>query len=74
MHNTIKKFNKFSGSSHFNMVSSGEPAAKEAKKVCKVKFADSWTKSFPIGRVNDNLCVLLHTMKEISFLLTYGNK
>ena len=36
------------------MASSGEPAAKKAKKVYKVKFADSWTKSFPIGRVNDN--------------------
>ena len=36
------------------MASSGEPAAKKAKKVYKVKSADSWTKSFPIGRVNDN--------------------
>ena len=54
MHDTIKKFDKLSGSSHFSMASSGEPAAKKAKKVYKVKFADSWTKSFPIGRVNDN--------------------
>ena len=54
MHDTIKKFDKLSGSSHFSMASSGEPAAKKAKKVYKVKFADSLTKSFPIGRVNDN--------------------
>ena len=38
------------------MASSGEPAGKKAKKVYKVKFADSWAKSFPIGRVNDNPC------------------
>ena len=54
VHDTIKKIDKFSGSSHFSMASSGEPAAKKAKKVYKVKFADSLTKSFPIGRVNDN--------------------
>ena len=36
------------------MASSGELAAKKAKKVYKVKFADSWTNSFPIGMVNDN--------------------
>ena len=56
MHDTIKKFDKFSGSSHFSMASSGEPAAKKGKNVYKVKFSDSWTKSFPIGRVNDNPC------------------
>ena len=39
------------------MASSGEPAAKKAKKVYKVKFADSRTKRFPIRRVNDNLHV-----------------
>ena len=49
----IKKSDKFSGNSHFSMASSGEPAAEKAK-VYKVKFADSWTKRFPIGRVNDN--------------------
>ena len=38
------------------MASSGEPAAKKGKNVYKVKFSDSWTKSFPIGRVNDNPC------------------
>ena len=54
VHDTIKKFDKFSGSSHFSMASSGEPAAKKAKKVYKVKFADSLTKRFPIGRGNDN--------------------
>ena len=36
------------------MASSGEPAVERAKKVYKVKFADLRTKSFPIGRVNDN--------------------
>ena len=54
VHDTIKKFDKFRGSSHFSMASSGEPAAKKTKKVYKVKFPDSRTKSFPIGRVNDN--------------------
>ena len=42
VHGMIKKSNKFSGSSHFSMASSGEPVAKKAKKVYKVKFADSW--------------------------------
>ena len=55
VHDKIKKFDKFSGNSHFSMASSGEPAAKKAKKVYKVKFADSRTKRFPIRRVNDNL-------------------
>ena len=41
MHGIIKKSNKFSGSSHFSMASSGEPVVKKAKKVYKVKFADS---------------------------------
>ena len=41
MHGTIKKFDEFSGSLHFSMASSGEPAAKKEKKVYKVKFADS---------------------------------
>ena len=50
----IKKFDKFSGSSHFNMASSGEPAAKKAKKVYKIRFVDLWTKRFLIGRVNGN--------------------
>ena len=36
------------------MASSGEPAAKKAKQVHKVKFADSWTKSFCIGRANED--------------------
>ena len=36
------------------MASSEELAAKKPKKVYKVKFADSWIKRFPIGRVNDN--------------------
>ena len=42
VHGMIKKSNKFSGSSYFSMASSGEPVAKKAKKVYKVKFADSW--------------------------------
>ena len=54
MHDTIKKFQKFSDSSHFSMASSGEIAATKLKKLYRVKFADSWRKSFPIGRVNDN--------------------
>ena len=33
VHDMIKKFDKFSGSSHFSMTSSGEPAATKAKKV-----------------------------------------
>lgn len=45
---------KFSGRSLLNVTSSCEPAAKKGRKVYKVKFADSWTKGFPIGRVNDN--------------------
>ena len=36
------------------MASSGEPAARKAKILYKVKFADSWTKRVPIGRANDN--------------------
>ena len=36
------------------MASSGEPAPKKVKKVYKVNFSDSWTKCFPIGKVNDN--------------------
>ena len=56
VHDTIKKFDKFSGSSHFSMASSREPTAKKGKNMYKVKFADSWTKTFPIGRVNDNPC------------------
>ena len=56
VHDTIQKFDKFSGSSHFSMTSSGEPAAMKGKNMYKVKFADSWTKRFPIGRVNDNPC------------------
>ena len=54
MHDTIKKFQKFSDSSHFSMASSGEIAAKKLKKLYRVKFADSWRKSFSLGRVNDN--------------------
>ena len=50
----IRKYDKFSGSSLFNKASSGEPAAKKAKTVYKVNFADSWTKIFPIDRVNAN--------------------
>ena len=30
---------------------SGETAAKKAKKVCKVKFADSWQKVFLSGEL-----------------------
>ena len=56
VHDTIKKFDKFSGSSHFSMASSREPTAKKGKNMYKVKFADSWTKRFPIQRVNDNPC------------------
>ena len=33
VYDTIKKFDKFSGSLHFSMASSGEPAAKKAKKI-----------------------------------------
>ena len=57
------------------MASSGEPAAKKAKKGYKVKFADSWTKSFPIGRVNGNrhafYCI---PCKKINFLCTNENE
>ena len=41
VHDTIEKFDKVSGSSHFSMASPGEPAAKKGKNVYKVKFADS---------------------------------
>ena len=33
------------------MASSGEPAAKKAKKVYKVKFVDLWTKVFLLGEL-----------------------
>ena len=56
VHDTIKKFDKFSGSSHFSMASSGEPAGRKGKSMYKVKFADSWTKRFRIERVNYNPC------------------
>ena len=36
VHDMNKKFDKLSGSLHFSMASSGEPAAKKAKKVYKV--------------------------------------
>ena len=49
VHDMIKKFDKFSGSSHFSMTSSGEPAATKAKKVYIVHFVQFvCTVSLPI--------------------------
>lgn len=39
---------------YFLSHSIGELHEKKAKKVYRVKLADSWKKRIPIGRVNDN--------------------